>query len=61
MPATLRGKAKPKSEEKILDQATDRLLRAVKVHVARKGKKLTGEQLLKEGYSERFAARVERA
>ncbi len=61
MPATVRRKARSKTEDQILDQATEQLLRAVKAQAAGKGKKLTRGQLLKDGYSERFVARVERA
>lgn len=63
MATTMRRKRKSKSrsEDEILDQATNQLLRAIKKHVAAKDRKVTGDQLRQDGYSERFIARYERA
>ena len=60
MAATVSRKPKVRSEDKILDQATDQLLRAIKQHSAGKGRKLDRAQLLNEGYSERFVAKAEK-
>lgn len=50
-----------KSESQLLDQAISQLLGAVKQHTTAKGRPLKREQLLKDGYSERFIAKVEEA
>jgi hypothetical protein len=52
---------KNKSEGEILDQATSQLLKAVKAKAAKSGKLLRKSDLLKQGYSERFIAKVEEA
>jgi len=52
---------KSKSEADLLDQATSQLLKAVKVKAAKSGKPLRKAELLKQGYSERFIAKVESA
>jgi hypothetical protein len=54
-------KTKNKSEADILDQATSRLLKAVKAKAAKSGKPLRKAELLKQGYSERFIAKLEAA
>lgn len=61
MPATVVRRKQPKSDDQILDDATMRLLGAVKQHEKAKGKVVTSEQMRKEGYSERFIAKVEQA
>jgi hypothetical protein len=55
------SKLKKKTEADLLDEATSRLLRAVKAKAAAKGKPLRKAELLKQGYSERFIAKVEAA
>jgi len=52
---------KTKSEADLLDQATSQLLKAVKAKAAMSGKPLRKAELLKQGYSERFIAKVEAA
>jgi len=54
-------KTKKKSEAALPDQATSRLLKAVKAKVAKSGKPLRKADLLKRGYSQRFVAKVEAA
>lgn len=55
----LTKKNKAKSEAKLLDQATGQLIRAVKAKARRSGRKLNRPRLLKQGYGERFIAKVE--
>lgn len=50
-----------KSEAQVLDQGIAQLLNTVKAHAKTKGKPIKRDQLLKEGYSERFIAKVEQA
>lgn len=50
-PAT---KARLRSENEILDQATRKLLRATKAAAKKKGKPIEEESLRRDGYSERF-------
>jgi hypothetical protein len=52
---------KNKSEADLLDQATSQLMKAVKAKAAKSGKPLRKAELLKQGYSERFIAKVEAA
>jgi hypothetical protein len=52
---------KTKSEAELLDQATSQLLKAVKAKAAKSGKPLRKSELLRQGYSERFVAKVEEA
>jgi hypothetical protein len=47
-----------KSEARLLDQATGRLLRAVKQKRLRKQGRVDYAKLRKEGYSDRFLARL---
>jgi hypothetical protein len=61
MPKATAGKNRPRSEECILDQAIDQLLAATKVEAGKKSQTLDREELRKDGYSERFIDRVERA
>jgi hypothetical protein len=49
-----------KSEAKLLDHATGRLLRAIKQMFKKQGR-VDYAKLRKEGYSERFLARLEEA
>jgi hypothetical protein len=50
-----------RSEAELLDEATTNLLKAVKAKAAKSGKPLRRSELLKQGYSERFVAKVEEA
>jgi hypothetical protein len=52
---------KNKSEADLLDQATSQLMKAVKAKAAKSGKPLRKAELLKQGYSERFVAKMEAA
>jgi hypothetical protein len=52
---------KEKSEAQVLDQATDQLLRAVKEKMLKEQGRVDYAKLRKEGYSERFLARLENA
>jgi len=54
-------KSKNKSEADLLDQATSQLMKAVKAKAAKSGKPLRKAELLKQGYSERFIAKIEAA
>jgi hypothetical protein len=55
------AKSRQRSEEEVLDQATQQLLRATKNEAKRKGKPVDGARLRKEGFSERFIQKVEEA
>ena len=57
----LASKSKTKSEADLLDQATAQLLRATKEKAQKSGRKLDREKLLKQGFSERFIAKIEEA
>jgi hypothetical protein len=50
---------KGKSEAELLDQATRQLLRAVKQRLRNKQGRVDYAKLRKDGYSERFLARLE--
>jgi hypothetical protein len=50
---------KEKSEADLLDQATGQLLRAVKQKMLKKHGRVDLAKLRKEGYSDRFLARLE--
>jgi len=52
---------KEKSDADLLDQATVQLLRAVKQKMRKKQGRVDYPKLRKEGYSERFLARLEDA
>ena len=52
---------KIKSDAELLDQATGQLLRAVKGKMLKKQSRVDYAKLHKEGYSERFLARLEEA
>ena len=52
---------KQKSEDQILDEATLRLLSAIKLQEKTHNKVVTSDQLRKEGYSERFIAKMEQS
>ena len=59
MKATTKRNAK--SEAELLDHATNNLLRAVKQKILKKAGRVDYDKLRKEGYSDRFLARVEAA
>jgi hypothetical protein len=61
MPKASTPKKTERSEEAVLDQAIQQLLRATKEKAAGEGAPLDLEKLRKEGYSERFIAKVEKA
>jgi hypothetical protein len=52
---------KSKSEAELLDHATNNLLRAVKQRIMKREGQVDYDKLRKEGYSERFIAKVEQA
>jgi len=52
---------KTKSEADLLDQATGQMLRAIKQKLLKKQGRVDYSKLRKEGYSERFLARLEDA
>ena len=52
---------KTKSEAELLDQATGQMLRAIKQKMLKKQGRVDYSKLRKEGYSERFLARLEDA
>jgi hypothetical protein len=57
--ATLKRRAK--TEAKLLDHATNNLLRALKQDMLKKDGRVDREKLLKDGYSERLLDRLEQA
>ena len=54
-------KRRVKSEAELLDRATNNLLRAVKQKILKKEGRVDYDKLRKEGYSDRFLAKVEAA
>ena len=58
---TKQGSRKQLSEAELLDDATLRLMRAVKEKAAKSGKPLKKSELLKQGYSERYISKLEKA
>ncbi len=61
MPKTPTAKSSARSEEAVLDQAVQQLLRATKEKAKKKGQAIDPAQLRKDGYSERFIDQVENA
>lgn len=61
MAKTLAPKSKQPSEDGVLDQAIQQLLRATKDVARQNSKPVSRAQLEKEGYSERFIEKVENA
>jgi hypothetical protein len=57
----LRPKTRQRSEDEILDQATQQLLKATKQEAKKRGRSISDESLRREGYSERFIDRVREA
>ena len=60
-PVKVDAAKKEKSEAVLLDQATGQLLRAVKQKLRKRQGRVDYGKLRKEGYSERFLARLEDA
>jgi hypothetical protein len=56
-----RAKTRQRSDNEILDQATEQLLRATKQEAKKGGRPINDESLRREGYSERFIDRVREA
>jgi hypothetical protein len=54
-------KRQTKSEAELLDHATNNLLRALKQDMQKKEGRVDYDKLRKEGYSDRFLAKVEAA
>ena len=52
---------KEKSEAELLDQATGQLLKAIKQKMLKKQGRVDYSKLRKDGYSERFLAKIEEA
>lgn len=52
---------KPKTEAELLDYATNNLLRALKRDMQRKRGRVNYDKLRREGYSERFLAKLKNA
>jgi len=52
---------KTKGEAELLDQATGQLLKAVKERMVKKHGRVDQSKLRKDGYSERFLARLKEA
>jgi len=61
MPKAPAAKSNERTEDVILDQAVQQLLRATKEEAKKKGKPLDPAQLREEGYSERFIDKVEKS
>ena len=61
MPKAPAAKSRQRSEEEILDQATQQLLKAAKVEAKEKGRPLNEESLRRDGYSDRFIEKVRQA
>jgi hypothetical protein len=55
------AKSRRRSENEILDQATEQLLRATKQEAKKRGKSINYESLRRDGYSERFVDKVREA
>jgi hypothetical protein len=55
------AKRQGRSEDEILDQAVEQLLRAAKDEARKKGRPIDRAQLRREGFSERFIVKVEKA
>lgn len=54
-------KPRQRSENEVLDQAVQQLLRETKAHARNTGEPIEPEQLRKDGFSDRFIAKVEKA
>jgi hypothetical protein len=58
MPKAPAAKSRQRSEEEILDQATQQLLKATKEQAKKNGKPMDRESLRQDGYSDRFIEKV---
>lgn len=58
MPKAPAAKSRQRSEEEILDQATQQLLKAAKEQAKKNGKPMDRESLRQDGYSDRFIEKV---
>jgi hypothetical protein len=58
MPKAPAAKSRQRSEEEILDQATQQLLKATKVQAKKSGKPMDRESLRQDGYGDRFIEKV---
>jgi hypothetical protein len=61
MQKALAPKSRKRSESAVLDQAIQQLLSTTKAEAKKKGRTIERGQLRKEGYSERFIDKVEKA
>jgi hypothetical protein len=61
MPKAPTRKRRLRSENEILDQATQQLLRAAKEEAKKKRKSIDEESLRRDGYSERFLEKLRNA
>ncbi|CAN5526559.1 hypothetical protein BH20VER1_BH20VER1_31510 [soil metagenome] len=61
MPKAPHAKTEQRSEEAVLDQAVQQLVRATKEQADKRGTPLKTQDLRKDGYSERFIDKVENA
>ena len=61
MPKAPATKSKKRSENEVLDQAIQQLLSTTKKEADKRGKPVDQEKLRKDGYSESFIERVEKA
>ena len=60
-PVRIKAAKATKSDGKLLDQATRSLLRAVKQRILKKQGRVDHTKLRKDGYSDRFLAKLEGA
>jgi hypothetical protein len=61
MSKTPAARPRQRSEEEVLDQATQQLLKATKVQAKKSGKPMDRESLRQDGYSDRFIEKVQDA
>jgi hypothetical protein len=61
MPKSQHAKQQQRSENSILDQATQQLLQAAKQEAEKRGTPIAADTLRQDGYSERFIDKVENA
>jgi hypothetical protein len=52
------ARSRRRSEDEILDQATQQLLRATKQHAKKRGERINEDSLRREGYSDRFVEKL---
>jgi len=55
------AKTRQRSEEEVLDQATQQLLKGTKEQAKKNGKPMDRESLRQDGYSDRFIDKVQNA